>query len=231
MNDEINPALADHRQTLSALIRRLRASLLALLVANLMPLVGVLALGWKVAPIMIFFWSENLVIGFFNVLKMRRAEGSVANSGTTLNDRPVQQSDRGAMILFFIAHYGTFTLMHGIFVLIMFGMNFSGASSELGLALLFLAASHAVSYKRNFIGRGEFHRLSFTQLFWQPYLRVIVMHVTILLGGTWAQAKGSPVPALVVLVAIKTLIDLVAHLVEHRKFQRELPPISAETPG
>ncbi|MCX6556583.1 MAG: DUF6498-containing protein [Candidatus Aminicenantes bacterium] len=89
--------------------QRLRASSLALLTANLMPLLGVLALNWDVTPIMVFYWSENLVVGFYNVLKMRRAQGSVASSSTTLNDRPVQQSDRRAMIVFFIVHYGMFT--------------------------------------------------------------------------------------------------------------------------
>jgi hypothetical protein len=198
---------------------KLRASTLALLTANLMPLLGVLALNWDVAPIMIFYWSENLVVGFYNVLKMRRAQGSVEGSGTTLNDRPVRETDRKAMILFFIAHYGLFTLVHGLFIMIMFGARMRGAFSELGLALLLLAFSHGVSYWRNFIGRGEYRRVAFTTLFWQPYVRVVIMHITILAGGAWAQAKGSPVYALVVLVALKTLIDLALHLLERRKFR------------
>ena len=61
----------------NSLLDRLRASALALVVANLMPLAGVLALNWNVTPIMVFYWTENLVIGFYNVLKMRRAQGSV----------------------------------------------------------------------------------------------------------------------------------------------------------
>lgn len=199
------------------MIMRLRASTMALVAANLMPLLGVLALNWDVTPIMIFYWAENLVVGFYNVLKMRRAQGLVTGSNTTLNGRPVQQTDRRAMIVFFIFHYGMFTLVHGIFVLVMFGARFRGVFSELGLALLFLAVSHGVSYRRNFIGRGEYQRVAFTRLFWQPYQRVIIMHLTILLGGTWAQAKGSPIYALLVLVTLKTLIDLALHLLEHRK--------------
>jgi hypothetical protein len=198
---------------------KLRASTLALLAANLMPLLGVLALNWNVAPIMIFYWSENLVVGFYNVLKMRRAQGSVEGSGTTLNGRPVHETDRTAMIFFFIAHYGIFTLVHGLFIMIMFGAGRRGALSDMGLALLFLAFSHGVSYWRNYIGRGEYQRVAFTTLFWQPYARVVVMHLTILAGGAWAQAKGSPVYALVVLVTLKTLIDLALHLLERRKFK------------
>jgi hypothetical protein len=203
-----------------SLLQRLRASTLALLTANLVPLFGVLVLNWNVTPIMIFYWAENLVIGFYNVLKMRRAQGSVAGSDTIMNDRPVQQSDRRALIMFFIAHYGLFTLCHGIFVLIMFGARFKGLLAELGMALLFLTVSHGISYRRNFIGRGEYQRVAFTTLFWQPYSRVVVMHLTILVGGAWAQAKGSPVYALLVLVTLKTLIDLGLHLLERRKFAK-----------
>jgi hypothetical protein len=200
--------------------QRLRASSLALITANLMPLLGVLALNWDVTPIMVFYWSENLVVGFYNVLKMRLAQGSVAGSGTTLNGRPVQQTDRRAMIAFFIVHYGMFTLVHGIFVFIMFGARWTGAPSQLALALLFLTVSHGVSYRRHFIGRGEYQHVAFTTLFWRPYGRVIVMHLTILGGGAWAQAKGSPVYALVVLVTLKTIIDLGFHYLEHRKFRQ-----------
>lgn len=201
-----------------SLAARLRASALALVLANLVPLYGVLALHWNATPIMVFYWAENLVVGFYNVLKMRRAQGSAAGSGTTLNGRPVTDRDRGAMILFFVVHYGLFTLVHGIFVAIMFGARGHGTVTDLGMALAFLTVSHGVSYRRNFIGRGEYQRVSFVRLFWQPYPRVIVMHITILAGGAWAQAKGSPLYALLVLVALKTAIDLALHLLERRKF-------------
>jgi hypothetical protein len=217
MNNKTLPQAIENVSAKSPL-QRWRASTLALLTANMMPLLGVLAFNWNVTPIMIFYWSENLVVGFYNVLKMRRAQGSVAGSNTTLNGRQVTQTDRRAMIVFFIVHYGMFTLCHGIFVMVMFGAGFSGIFSELGLALLFLTVSHGISYRRNFIGRGEYQRVAFTSLFWQPYSRVIIMHMTILLGGAWAQAKGAPVYALLVLVTLKTAIDLALHILEHRKF-------------
>lgn len=199
-------------------IDRLRSSALALVVANLVPIYGVLALGWKVAPIMVFYWTENLVVGVFNIAKMARAQGSVAGSGTTLNGKPVTQESRRAMMLFFAVHYGFFTLGHGVFVWAVFSPGRGVFLPQLGLALLILFASHGYSYRRNFIGRGEYLRVSFVQLFWQPYARVVVMHVSILAGGTLAAAMGSPIGALLVLVGLKTLIDLGAHWLERRKF-------------
>ena len=48
----------------------LRPSVLALIAANVVPLLGVLWFGWEVFPLLLLFWFENLIIGAFNVLKM-----------------------------------------------------------------------------------------------------------------------------------------------------------------
>jgi hypothetical protein len=203
-----------------ALLGRFKTSALALILANLVPLFGVLALGWNAAALVVFYWAENLVVGFFNILRMKRAQGPLGSIRMTLNRRPVTEASRTALILFFVVHYGFFTLGHGIFVLAVFGRQFEGSLRELGTAALGLAVSHGISYRKNFIGQGEYRKVSFAALFWQPYSRVIVMHMTIILGGALAQASGSPVPALAFMVSLKNLIDLASHLAEHRKFLR-----------
>lgn len=204
------------------LMAKIRSSALALVIANLAPLYGVLALGWKIAPIMVFYWTENVVVGILNILKMARAEGSVADSRTTLNGKPVTQGSRKALMFFFAVHYGFFTLGHGVFVMAVFSPDLENAASELILALLVLGASHGYSYRRNFIGRGEYLRVSFATLFWQPYPRIVIMHITILAGGALAGAMGSPIGGLLVLVGLKTLIDLGAHWLERKKFSARL---------
>ena len=47
-----------------------KPSVLTLLVANLVPLYGVLFLSWNVFTLLIVFWMENVVVGVFNVFKM-----------------------------------------------------------------------------------------------------------------------------------------------------------------
>ncbi len=198
--------------------KRWHSSALALLAANLVPLYGVLALGWKVAPILVFYWVENLVVGFFNILKMARAQGALGDSYMTLNGKPVTRDSRKALMFFFALHYGGFTLGHGVFVMVMFSPGLRNLPGEMGLALLVLSVSHGYSYRRNFIGRGEYLNVSFARLFWQPYARVIVMHLTIIVGGALAAGLGSPLGALLVLVGLKTVIDLVSHRLERKKF-------------
>ena len=48
-----------------------------------------------------------------------------------------------------------------------------------------------------------------------PYKRIIVLHLAILFGGWGVLALGSPLPVLVILVVLKTALDLKLHLKEH----------------
>ena len=50
-------------------------SVIMLVLANLIPLGGVLFFGWQVFPIMFLFWFENVVVGVFHALKMLLAGG------------------------------------------------------------------------------------------------------------------------------------------------------------
>ena len=52
----------------------------------------------------------------------------------------------------------------------------------------------------------------------RPYGRIVVLHLTVLLGGFLVMALGAPAAAIVLLVGLKTAIDLGAHLKERVKF-------------
>jgi hypothetical protein len=45
-------------------------TVMVLVLANLIPLYGVLAFGWETFPLLLLFWVENVIVGGFNVLKM-----------------------------------------------------------------------------------------------------------------------------------------------------------------
>ncbi|MHC5091316.1 MAG: DUF6498-containing protein [Planctomycetota bacterium] len=48
--------------------------LLALLAANTIPLFGVLFFNWDSFSIVILYWAETFIIGFYNVLRMLLAK-------------------------------------------------------------------------------------------------------------------------------------------------------------
>ncbi len=184
---------------------------------NFIPVLGVLFLDWNIAAIMILYWSENLVIGFFNIIKMARARGREKPLSLINVHNP--QRGRSYTIVFFIFHYGFFTLGHGVFVFSMFGKPDTNPFILI-FTLLFLFTSHYISYQKNFINNGEYLKVSFNQLFLQPYKRVVVMHITIIAAGFFIQSQGNSRPAILILVGLKTIIDLISHQIEHRKFQR-----------
>jgi hypothetical protein len=80
-----------------------------------------------------------------------------------------------------------------------------------------LAISHVASYFLNFVGRGEYRRVSPAAQTMAPYGRLLVLHMTIILGALFSGFAGSPVGAVAVLVVAKTVLDLVLHVAEHRR--------------
>ncbi|MFC5367680.1 DUF6498-containing protein [Salinirubrum litoreum] len=135
---------------------------------------------------------------------------------------------------FFCMHYGIFWVVHGVFVL-SFPLFLGGGGASvgavgggglgtligtfgtIGLAIVGLVVSHGVSFVTNYVGREEYRHTSAGERMSAPYGRVVVLHVTIIVGAFLVGSLGGPLPALVLLVVLKTGIDLGAHLREHRR--------------
>ena len=208
---------------------------LFLIAVNTIPLFGVLFFGWSLFSIMFLYWLENGIIGFFNLFKIALARAS-GPSGFTVNGRPVSPYNKEIRIIFFIFHYGLFWAVHGVLVFVFFGMSsdlFGGVGLRgVAIAAAALFLSHGVSFFVNFLGKEEYLTVSPDQQMTEPYSRVVVLHVTILVGGFFADSLGAPLGALVLLILLKTVIDLLAHLREHRKAEMRSGPAAHEaSPG
>ena len=194
----------------------------ALVGANGIPLLGVLFAGWGVFPLVFLYWLENGVIGLATVLKI-----------LLVPSRP--SAGRGAKIglsLFFVFHYGAFMFGHAVFILVLFaaqrpeGLEGREAfehvlgqmlNPEVLWAAAGLALSHGWSLVTTFIRGGGRQRASLKNLMMAPYGRVILLHLFII-GSAWLVLRiGEPMALLLLFVAMKTAVDLLAHLFEHRK--------------
>ena len=87
------------------------------------------------------------------------------------------------------------------------------------IALLALFVSHGVAFVHNYLLKGEFSRTYMSTLMGQPYSRVVVMHIAILAGGSLSLSLGSPVGLLIILVVLKTAIDVKMYLRQCRAEQ------------
>ena len=203
---------------------RSRLVLFALVLANLVPLFGVLYLEWDVGSIVVLYWVENLIIGCYTLLKML-VTGKV-----------------GAvpLMLFFCLHYGGFCAIHGVFVLEL--TQFAGSVPEIAVqeewpgplvlvqrislaaprefqwAVLALLLSHGVSFALLFLGQGEYLRSTLNQLMNAPYKRIAVLHIAVIAGGFLVVKMGSPLGLLIALVALKIGMDIILHRRSHREY-------------
>ena len=182
-------------------------AVVALIVANLVPLAGVLFFGWDVWGILIIYWLENGIVGLFNVLKMRRAEGPEDGvAGRDARDPPAaQQPDHQRPPGERLGQGGAHPVLHHALRHVLgrprhlradasrcsrsrapTASPTSGPPSN-PLAILFalvcLFISHGVSYRLNYIGRGEYLRTTAAGQMFAPYGRLVVLHITIIFGA------------------------------------------------
>ncbi|MDX2012024.1 MAG: DUF6498-containing protein [Myxococcaceae bacterium] len=204
----------------------------ALVAANALLIAGVLVLHWPPGTVMFLYWAENVVVGGFTLLKMV--------TQAVRWDMRIPTSERLSIAFngpFLFFHFGLFTGVHLVFLMPM--ANEVNGSDALPRALeaaftspstwtwhdfveglwppfLMSVASHGYSYWKHTV--RAYSRKPISELFWEPYPRVAVMHLTVL-GGFMLFTKlgwwGVPGPLLVLMV-LKTVVDLASHVALHR---------------
>ena len=157
---------------------------------------------------MLLYWAETVVIGLFNIPKLLTA-GMGSQKGMS--------HGCGALFItvFFVIHYGGFNFGHYLFLSQLFDLP--EIDRNLVIALAGLAASHGFSLLVNWFGKREYAGRDASEQMLAPYGRVVVMHIAVLFGGALSLAFGTTAPALVLLVALKTAVDLYAHSRSHRE--------------
>ena len=237
----------------------------ALVIANAVPLLGVLLFGWDLATLVAVYWAENGVIGICAVGRIltaanagpfalvTRGAGSpeaappppstrygtpapvqppappgatTSAAGLPMDPATAAGCAKAFMVPFFCVHYGMFWLVHGIFVWTALPMMFSMASDTVPtgpdarvvlFAALVMVVSHGVSFIVNWILGGEHLTSSPSAEMGAPYARVVILHLTIIFGAFAVALLGQPIGALVVMVVLKTGVDLAAHLGERAR--------------
>ncbi|MHB8891252.1 MAG: DUF6498-containing protein [Candidatus Limnocylindrales bacterium] len=217
---------------------------IALLVAaNLVPLVGVLSLGWELTTLVALYWLENGVVGVFAIGRILSAQGTetVSRRGASpvapIPPAAIQLMAlaRFIMVPFFLVHYGLFWVGHGVFVWVALPVMLAAAGAPVagpdasvvmaaGVALL---VSHGVSFIFNWFLAGEYRTSTPSREMMAPYARVVILHVTIVIGAFAVAILGAPIWAMVVMVVIKTVTDLSAHLAERRRAAARLGATNA----
>lgn len=219
----------------SKVLSLLDISVIALLAVNTIPLFGVFFFDWDAFLIVFLYCSENIVIGFYNILKMVFV---AILQPTKIHGFKFQ--DRLNLLLmgipFFSLHFGIFAFGICVIVCDLFDKpesvftDVQNWSTEIRIAFLALLLSHGISFVRNFVLRREFASVHVVFLMIGPYGRVFLTFIALIAGGFLVQGLGSPTPLLVILVVLKTSLDLISHLLSHLKIISTHAPVIRDEP-
>jgi uncharacterized protein DUF6498 len=203
-------------------------SLLVGLLANLIPLAGVLYWGWDTFQLLMLYWMETAILAFWTLLRLSRLDA--AECGTMTVNGKVQPATPFSLAGFFAIHSSAFILGHLLFLWVFFssewlknihsvGEFFYGLFVAHGIwaALLLFLVMHAVAFLANphplpspRTGKSDKGEKPDTVggIIAALYIRIVVMQVAIIFGALFSGFTGSLAPLLIVMV-LKTLSDLV----------------------
>jgi len=193
-----------------------------IIASNLATLIAALLQGWGMIQLLWPFWGQSVIIGFYSLLRIRKAAGWDLRYP-----------------LFFLAHYGGFHAIYLMFLLALTGSAdaqgmvpvntntgdpmqlYAGTYTPLdgviylGLIIGFWL-THRASHRR-YLDLDLASRPSAQKLMSVPYLRILPMHMTLILGVL----LGGP-GTLIFFMILKTCADLLMHRVEHRMLAKSV---------
>lgn len=197
------------------------ATALVLVVTNLLPVLAVVTERIGMGDVFLVYWIENVVVWACGIVRCATADapGKRTVSGS-VNGQPRDFS----LAKFFALHYGIFTLVHGVFTVIIVGiLGLKGGVLQVVLLSALITASHLFSLGVNWFGRNERAVVSPGQAMGAPYPRMLVLHVGIIIGFGVAldgfengQNVNDQITAVAILCVMKTVVDLAFHLWQHR---------------
>ncbi|HAT71402.1 MAG TPA: hypothetical protein DCS63_01120 [Elusimicrobia bacterium] len=188
-----------------------------IIVSNLLVLAGAFIWGWNLFTMLLVFWLESAIIGFYTVIKMFTIEPVM-----TFLTLPLYL----AYFLFFLAVYfiailSAFKQGHaGEPLRALIAGSFGDVSVLIGAAPLLI--SHGVSFFRNFWPRREMYRNKLNDIAFEPYPRIMLWVPVLVITAFLVQYAGGGRPqyGYPVIILVKACADIWSHL----KANDLLPP-------
>lgn len=185
-------------------------ALLAVVAADLLPLAGVLVLGWRTSEVVVAYWFESLAVGLWTLPKVATARGGPAR-GKLATARLIAE---------FLVGYGAIAATLGWFLYLIFGHD-GGWSFLAGYLVPFAAfvVSHGVVYVQQWVRAGERDRVGPGRPLAVAIGRLVLLYGTIVCVGLLLMhgwRAGALAAGAVVLVGLKTAADVGLRLLRLR---------------
>ncbi len=193
----------------------------SLIIANLVPVIGVWFLDWSAHEVFLVYCLETIIIGGFTLLRLLIAglvrKDDVFNTGTN----PPNKQPFWFFMLFFIVHYGMFVAIqmamffavsgigddHGLSFFNFFTKWPSLLSDEAYIMLGVFIASYGFRMTTDFILTGDYKTCSLGYLMFQPYGRIFIQQVTVIVGSMFL-SLGAGKMFILIFAAIKIFFEV-----------------------
>lgn len=196
----------------------------ALLLANLVPVIGFLFFEWSFLSIIFVYWAESVVIGLYTIPKILISGLYSAMKAKTKTFRQFVMPF--VYIPFFCFHI--FGVLGAIMVAVfstadipaelleqVFLQEMANVSTY---AILGFVISHGISFLSNFIGKKEYQRVSADAYVFSPYLRVILLGLIIFFGGILTLGNFIPGMYMIIFIIGKINVDIWLYILERSKY-------------
>lgn len=156
------------------------AALGGLVVVNVLLMAAYITGMATIGELMWTYWLQSVAIGLFNYRRMMALQRFSAE-GLSSNGRPVPATPAGkrSTANFFLLHYGFFHLIYAVFLSVQAPAGLSTA--WLGVAGLGFVAGEWNAH-RHHVTTDAMWEPNIGTLFFQPYIRIIPMHIAIILS-------------------------------------------------
>jgi hypothetical protein len=198
--------------------KKLRISDYIIILANLIPVYGVWFLGWSAREAFVIYAMETIILGLLTILKLLIATLYRGTDKWYANNS-VSQVSGLFFIFFFTIHYGLFVAIQtslisssittggkdGFFHFFFHWYEY--IDSENVWILGGFVASYLATDLFPFLAKGQYRTVPMMLLMFQPYGRIFVQQVIVIIGSMFL-ALGSGKGFILVFAVVKIIADL-----------------------
>jgi hypothetical protein len=191
--------------------------IISLMLQSVLPLMGVLFLGWDWREIIVFYWFANITNGAVTVIDMLRTKGIDPTVVTPIGMSPGLSVSLAKLFrtIFFCIHYGGFTAIHGFFVFIIVDGEFpllgsDGGDISYGVIIVAWALSFVSTVLIKLFSRQR-PTADPGKIMGRAYGRIMALHFAILLGAYVVAILDLASGAAVLLIVLNFLVDIVSY--------------------
>lgn len=190
------------------------------LAVDLAPVFAVLAWGWGAAPLVLLYWTENVIAGLMTIPRIVTAGARFGGYGVLAGV---------GMSAFFVFHYGLFCAVHGTFLMVFLAMSTDPSTINTApmmdipgmIQASFLSGLHfawlvglvftwqVAVFVWEFILKGGWKTTNPMSEMFAPYARIVVLHFAIFAGAGALILLGEPMIGVLGLIVLRAVFGIV----------------------